>query len=95
MGESRQRSGCVFSLPAKKKGRDTRSLCVVCLRVKRAESALEGVDGCDASILLHSQKALFEEGAFTGVSRSASPAFAEAERWLRSRVSLSDPLEGM
>ena len=45
--------------------------------------------------LFHSQKALFEEGVFTSVSRGAGPAFAEAEEWLCSRGSLSRrPLSG-
>lgn len=32
--------------------------------------------------LLRSQRALFEEGAFTSISHGAVPAFAEAERQL-------------
>ncbi len=75
------------------------SLCVVCLGAKHAESALKGVDcpHCEQFPLrmLHSPKALFEEGDFTSVPRGAGPAFAEAEQWLRPWESQMDQVEGM
>ncbi len=75
------------------------SLCVVCLGAKHAESALEGADcpHCERLPLrtLRSPKALFEEGDFTSVPRSAGPAFAEAEQRLRPRESQMDQVEGM
>ncbi len=58
------------------------SLCVVCLGVKHAESALEGAEcpHCERLLLrtLCSRRALFEEGAFTSFPCRAGPASAEA-----------------
>ncbi len=64
---------------------DTHDLCVVCLGVEHARSALEGANcvHCERlqMHLLRSWKALFDaEGAFTSVSSGAGPAAAEAER---------------
>ncbi len=78
---------------------DTHSLCVVCLGVKHAKSALEGAGcpHCERLPLrtLRSQRVLFEEGAFTSVPRGAGPASAEAERRLHSWGSQFDLAEGM
>ncbi|KAL0190945.1 hypothetical protein M9458_013643, partial [Cirrhinus mrigala] len=67
---------------------DTHALCVACLGAEHAASALEGADcpHCERLPLrtLRSQKALFEEGAFTSVPRGSSPTSAEAERQLHS-----------
>ncbi len=82
-GKSRSRYRlCVPPCPRYITSGDTHSLCVVCLGVKHAESALEGADcpHCERLLLrtLHSRRALFEEGAFTSFPRSAGPASAEA-----------------
>ncbi|KAL0155903.1 hypothetical protein M9458_050166, partial [Cirrhinus mrigala] len=78
---------------------DTHSMCVVCLGAEHAASALEGADcpHCDLLPLrtLRFQKALFEEGAFTSVPRSAGPASAEVEQLLHSWGSQFYLLEGM
>ncbi|KAL0203743.1 hypothetical protein M9458_001761, partial [Cirrhinus mrigala] len=78
---------------------DTHSICVVCLGAEHAESALEGADCPHCELLplrtLRSQKALFEEGAFTSVPQGAGPASAEAERVLHSWGSQMNLLEGM
>ncbi len=86
---SSQYRRCVF-LPAHALSRagDTHSLCVVCLGVKHAESALEeaGCPHCERLPLrtLHSRRTLFEEGVFASAPHGAGPASAEAERQLHS-----------
>ncbi|XP_053090988.1 uncharacterized protein LOC128318536 [Pangasianodon hypophthalmus] len=83
---------------------DTRAVgihkvCVVCLGVEHAQSALEGANCPHCGRLplhvLHSRKALFEKGAFTSVPRGAGPVSAEAERRLHSWGSQLDLVEGM
>ncbi len=79
---------------------DTHSLCVVCLRARHAESALEGGNNAHWKPLplplLRSRKVLFDErGAFTSAPRSAGPATAEAERHLRSWGLQLDLMEGL
>ncbi len=87
------------SLPTLYHERDTHSLCVVCLGVRHAESALEGsgCPHCERLPLrtLRSRRTLFEEGVFASAPRSAGPASAEAERQLHSWGSQLDLAEGM
>ncbi len=96
---SSQYRQCVRPCPRYITSGDTHSLCVVCLGVKHAESALEGAGcpHCERLPLrtLRSQRALFEEGAFASVPRGAGPASAEAELQLHSWGSQLDLAEGM
>ncbi len=99
-GESRSRYRmCVPPCPRYITSGDTHSLCVVCLGVKHADSALEGADcpRCERLPLctLRSQKALFEEEAFTSVPHGAGPTSAGAERQLHSWGSQLDLVEAM
>ncbi len=96
---SSQYRQCVPPCPRYITSGDTHSLCVVCLGVKHAESALEGAGcpHCERLPLrtLRSRWALFEEGAFASVPRGAGPASAEAELQLHSWGSQLDLAEGM
>ncbi len=69
-------------------GGDTHSLCVVCLRAKHAESALEGADSPHYESICHYVCFTFGgfswEGAFTSIPCGASSAFAEADQQLCS-----------
>ncbi len=99
-GESRSRYRlCVPPCPRYITSRDTHSLCVVCLGVKHAKSALEGAGcpHCERLPLrtLRSRRVLFEEGAFTSVPRGDSPTSAEAERRLHLWGLQLDLAEGM
>ncbi len=99
-GKSRSRYRlCVPPYPRYIMSGDTHSLCVFCLGVKHAESALEGAGCLHCEWLplrtLRSRRTLFEEGAFTRVPRGAGPTSAEAERQLHSWGSQMDLAEGM
>ncbi len=99
-GESRSRYRlCVPPCPRYITSGDTHSLCVVCLGVEHAESALVAADcpHCERLPLsmLRSRKALFEEGAFTSVPHGAGPASAKAEQQLHSWGLQLDLVEGM
>ncbi len=90
---------CVTPCPRFITSGDTHSLCVVCLGVKHAESALEGA-GCPHCEqlpirTLRSRRTLFEEGVFASAPHGAGPASAEAERWLHSWGLQLDLAEGM
>ncbi len=96
---SSQYRQCVPPCPRFITSGDTHSLCVVCLGVKHAESALEGAGcpHCERLPLrtLRSRRALFEKGVFTSAPRGAGPASADAERQLHSWGSQLDLVEGM
>ncbi len=96
---SSQYRQCVPPCPRFITSGDTHSLCVVCLGVKHAESALEGAGCpyCERLPLrtLRSQRTLFEEGVFASAPHGAGPASAEAERRLHSWGSQLDLAEGM
>ncbi len=96
---SSQYRQCVPPCPRFITSGDTHSLCVVCLGVKHAESALEGAGcpHCERLPLrtLRSRRALFEEGVFASALHGAGPASAEAERQLHSWGSQLDLAEGM
>ncbi len=94
---SSQYRQCVPPCPRFITSGDTHSLCVVCLGVKHAESALEGA-GCPHCerlplCMLRSWKTLFEGGVFASAPHGAGPA--EAERQLHSWGSQLDLAEGM
>ncbi len=96
---SSQYRQCVPPCPRFITSGDTHSLCVVCLGVKHAESALEGAGCPDCERLplhtLRSRRTLFEEGVFASAPHGAGPASAEAERQLHSWGSQLDLAEGM
>ncbi len=72
----------------------TQSVCgLLESRASRVSSRRELTARCHFVCSL--SEAFFEEGAFTCVPRSAGPAFAEAEWWLRSWESQMDQVEGM
>ncbi len=76
---SSQYRQCVPPCPPFITSRDTHSLCVVCLGVKHAESALEGA-GCPHCErlpvrTLRSRRTLFEEGVFASAPHGAAAAF--------------------
>ncbi len=85
---SSQYRQCVPPCPRFITSGDTHSLCVVCLGVKHAESALEGAGcpHCERLPLrtLRSRRTLFEEGVFASAPHGAGPASAEVERQLHS-----------
>ncbi len=91
---------CVPPCPRFITGGDTHSLCVACLVVEHARSALEGAD-CPYCVRLsmrtfRSRRALFEGGALASVPRGSGPAFAEAGRRLKSwglQMDLAESLE--
>ncbi len=95
---SSQYRQCVPPCPHFITSEDTHSLCVVCLGVKHAESALEGAGcpHCERLPLrtLLSRRALFEEGVFASGLHGAGPASAEAERQLHSWGSQLDLADG-
>ncbi len=87
---------CVPPCPRFVTGGDTHSLCVVCLGAEHARSALEG--DCPHCVrlsmrMLHSRRALFEEGALASVPHGSGPASAKAERRLKSWGSQMDLAE--
>ncbi len=87
---------CVPPCPRFITGGDTH---VACLGAEHALSVLEGA-GCPHCVCLlmwtlHSQRALFEEGALTSVPRGSGPASADAERSLKSWGSQVDLAERM
>ncbi len=99
-GESRSSYRlCVPPCPCYITSGDTHSLCLVCLGVKHAESALEGAGSPHCERLpprtLRSRRVLFEEGAFTSIPRGAGPASAKAEQQLHSWGSQLDLAERM
>lgn len=90
---------CVPPFPRYITDRDTHALCVMCLGVQHAQSALEG-PGCAhcerlPACTLRSRLALFEEGGRARVPRGSGPASAEAERRLHSWGSQLDLAEGL
>ncbi len=96
---SSQYRQCVPPCPRFITSGDTHSLCVVCLGVRHAESALEGAGcpHCERLPLrtLRSRRTLFEKGVFASALRSAGPASAEAEWQLHLWGSQLDLAEGM
>ena len=69
--EKQQFKQCVTPCPRFITGGDTHELCVMCLGLEHAQSALEGA-GCEhceklAMKTLRSRRALFEEGALARV----------------------------
>ncbi len=89
---SSQYRQCVPPCPRFITSGDTHSLCVVCLGVKHAESALEG-DGCPHCErlplrTLRSWRALFEEGVFNSVLTVLAPLpLRRSGSWIRGACS--------
>jgi len=90
---------CVHPCPRFIMGGDTHDLCVVCLGVQYAQSALEGA-GCEhceclPMKTLRSRRALFEESGSVRAPRGSGPAAAEAQRRLASWGSQMDLSAGI
>ncbi len=90
---------CVPPIPCFIMDGDTHSLCIACLGVEHACTALEGADCLHCVRLsmrmLRSRRALFEEGALASVPHVSDPAFAKAGQHLKSWGSQMDLAESL
>jgi hypothetical protein len=99
MASEQQFRKCVPPCPRYITGGDTHDLCVVCMGVQHAQSALEGADceHCERMSMktLRSRRALFEESGSVRAPRGSGPAAAEAQRRLQSWGSQMDLSAGI